>query len=180
MSRLNIFPENIIATVERYPSEADWTLSEFFLKSGNKGVGVEDESRIEKGEKKIKGETRIQNGIYEFGLRVSPAFSKEYFRDDSGFLSKTKSDRFYNPHEMIWVMNVPLFEFILWHWGNTDDDTNGCYIVGSRFETFTGQRGVAESRIKYLEIYPVLWKAIKEAWRKGEKVYVEYKEKKTI
>lgn len=165
--------KKIQVRVERFPSEADWTLSEFFINDIKKGVGVEDEKR----EIKVHGETRIDNGIYELGLRISPRFSKSYFVDEHGNLSTTKSERFTKEHEMIWVMGVPLFEFILWHWGNSDDDTDGCYIVGSSFATFDKQKGVAGSRVKYTEIYPLIWNIIQDNKKAGLKTYVEYREK---
>lgn len=162
--------------VERYPSAQDWTLSEFFINGVRFGFGVEDEKR----NIKVKGETRIPNGIYEMGLRISPRFSKHYFSDDQGFLNVVKSERFYKEHELIWVKDVPLFEYILWHWGNTDDDTDGCYIVGSSFDTFNGQKGVANSRATYVKIYPLIYAMIKFNESKGLKTYVEYRDKKSI
>lgn len=157
--------------VERFDSEKDWTLSEFFIDNIKKGLGVEDEKRSVK----VKGETRIPAGIYELGLRQSPKFSSSYYVDKDGNLSQIKSDRFARAHELIWVKDIPGFEFVLWHWGNTDDDTDGCYIVGSSTSTFNGQKGVGGSRAKYVEIYPIIWKMIKEAQEKGKKIYVEYR-----
>ena len=29
------------------------------------------------------------------------------------------------------LMNVPGFEYILWHTGNTDESTSGCLILGN-------------------------------------------------
>ncbi len=159
--------------VDRMRGEADWTLSQFHFDGIKKGVGVEDEYRLIK----VKGETRIPDGIYKMGLRVSPKFSSSYYRDDEGNLISSKdrktpeqSAKYHTAHEMIWVLNVPGFEFVLWHWGNTDDDTDGCYIVGSVFGALGTQKGVAYSRAKYVEIYPELWRSIKA----GE-VDVEYR-----
>lgn len=162
-------------TVQRQPSDKDWTLSKFFSDDGLiTGVGVEDEFRADK----VKGETRIPAGTYDLDLRISPRFSKEYFRDENGNLIHTSKrttaelmNKYAFQHELIWVTNVPGFEFILWHWGNTDDDTDGCYIVGSSFETFGNQKGVGGSRIKYMEIYSTIWRAIKAG-----NVQVEYKD----
>lgn len=44
---------------------------------------------------------------------------------------------------------------------NTDLDTHGCYIVGSVFGKTGGRDGVLNSRKKYTEIYPLIFKAIK-------------------
>ncbi len=159
--------------VARNPSEADWTLSHFFFDRLEKGVGVEDEHR----EVKVFGETCIPEGIYDMKFHISPKFSHYFYRDDNGHIleesmriTDENKKRFHTPHELIQVMNVPGFDGILWHWGNTDDDTHGCYIVGSIFGDVKGQKGVLQSKMKYKEIYPILWNAIK-----NDSVTVEYK-----
>lgn len=153
--------------VDRAPSSPDWTLSKFY--SADKevgGVGVEDEKRAVK----QKGETCIPLNTYQLGLRISPKFSNKFYRDDDGNLIEAKYRitvaqiaKYHTAHEMIWVLNVPGFEYILWHWGNTDDDTDGCYIVGSTYGAFGTQKGVSGSKAKYMEIYPKIWKAINGA-----------------
>lgn len=159
--------------VERYPSEKDWTLSEFFINGKKYGVGVEDEHRYIK----VHGETRIPNGVYEIDLTYSPKFSKAYFSDISNNISLTKNARFNNEHLLITLLNVPNFSRILWHWGNTDLDTHGCYIVGSSIGLIKGRKGVVESRKKYVEIYPIIARMIIENKNKGLKTFVEYKDK---
>lgn len=162
--------------VDRLPSEKDWTLSKFYSDDQSvSGVGVEDEKR----DVKVKGETRIDNATYPLGLRHSPKFSKHYFRDDEGFIIAAKERttpelkaRYHTEHELIWVMNVPKFEYVLWHWGNDDDDTDACYIVGSIIAPIGGQKGVQNSRKKYVEIYPKIWRAIKAG-----QVNVTYRDK---
>jgi hypothetical protein len=172
MNRVN----DILIIVDRFPSERDWTLSEFFIDGIRRGVGVEDENR----DVKVKGETRVDSGIYELDLRHSPKFSHSYYADDEGYLNKTKTDRFKNEHQMIWVKGTPRHEFILWHWGSTDDNTDGCYIVGSSFATFDKQKGVSGSRIKYTEIYPVIFQHIKRMKALGIVPKIQYREKPPI
>lgn len=159
--------------VDRFPSEKDWTLSEFSILGTKHGVGVEDEHR----DTKVHGETRVDNGIYEFDLRYSPKFSKHYFRDDQGYLNATKTERFKWEHELLWVKDTPRHEFVLWHWGNTDDDTHGCYIVGKDFATFDKQKGVSASRITYTKIYPIIWQLIQKNKKELAKTYVQYRDK---
>lgn len=158
-------------TVLRTVYASDWTLSTFSITGGIKGVGVEDERR----DVKVKGETCIPAGVYELDLRDSPKFSKSYYVDKDGILSQVKNERFNKPHQLIWVKDVPNFEFVLWHWGNTDDDTDACYLVGTSFAMFGAQKGVSGSRAKYAEVYPVIWKIIQENEKKGLKTYIEYK-----
>lgn len=158
--------------VIRYKHEKDWTISKFTFDNVLMGYGVEDEFR----EVKVHGETRIPEGTYKLDLRNSPKFSSKYFRDDNGILieaSKRTSANlikiYHTAHELIWVKDVPGFEYILWHWGNSDDDSHGCYIVGSSLGIIEGQEVVLQSRKKYEEIYPLLWRAIK-----GKGLTVEY------
>jgi hypothetical protein len=72
---------------------------------------------------------------------------------------------------------VPGFDRILWHWGNTDLDTHGCFIVGSWFDRFGERKGVSGSRMKYVEVYPKIYQIIKNNNLQGLKTYVEYKDK---
>jgi hypothetical protein len=67
----------------------------------------------------------------------------------------------YAPHELIWIADVPQFEFILLHWGNTDDDTDGCLIVGNMIGMISNQEGVLNSRITYQAQYPEIYPIIK-------------------
>lgn len=160
-------------TINRQKGAADWTLSTFTANDNSfKGVGVEDEFR----KTKVHGETRIPAYRYELSLTYSPKFSKEYFRDDEGNLILAKDrtttelkTRYHTEHEAITVNNVVNFSRVLWHWGNTDDDTDACYIVGSVFGKTKGQDGVLNSRKKYTEIYPIIWRALKAG-----KVFANY------
>ena len=61
-------------------------------------------------EKKVKGSTAIPSGIY--GIKFSPS---------------AKFNRM-----MPYLVNVPLFEGIMFHPGNTLKDTAGCILVGER------------------------------------------------
>jgi len=163
-----------LVEVVRQKSQPDWTLSTFYFDGKKAGVGVEDEKRAEK----VSGETRVDNGVYELALRFSPKFSGSYYRDDEGNIIKANKRgtedlkrKYHTSHELIWVLDTPRHEYILWHWGNTDDQTNGCYLVGSTFGRLGNQDGVYSSRDKYEEIYPIMWRAIKKSV-----VYVNYRD----
>lgn len=163
-------------TVLRQRSQPDWTLSNFIVNGLNgvvkKGVGVEDEKR----DLKVHGETRIPNGIYEIEFVNSPKFTKYFFMDKDGYLNETKTDRFNTPHLLLHVKDVQGFGNILWHWGNTDDQTDGCYLVGTDFATFDKQKGVSASKNKYLDVYPVIYQLYRKNKAEGIKTYVEYKD----
>ena len=77
---------------------------------------LEDEYR----EQKEFGETRIPDGKYQLGLRTVGGYNQKY------------SKRFTDIHVgMLHVLDVPNFEYILIHCGNTDEHTSGCLLVGT-------------------------------------------------
>ncbi len=103
---------------------------------------LEDEFRV----KKVSKETRIPAGTYELKLRTEGPLNERY---------KT---RFHDIHEgMIWLQNVPEFEYIYLHCGNDDDDTDGCILVGS----YLRLNKVLNSRSTYRAIYPGIVENIK-------------------
>ena len=119
---------------------------------------LEDEQRDEK----IYGETRIPNGTYELGLRKTGGYHAKY------------SKRFKDIHiGMLHVTNVPGFEYILIHCGNTDEHTAGCLLVGDSQENnqITKDGFIGKSTQAYKRIYP----RIAEAIDCGEKVTITYK-----
>ena len=92
---------------------------------------------------KVYGETRIPAGTYELNLR------------DEGNMVKRYKSRYDWHKGMIWLRNVPEFEFIYIHPGNNPGDTLGCILVGmTRGENFIGN-----SRAAYQKIYPaIVWR----------------------
>jgi hypothetical protein len=119
---------------------------------------LEDEQR----DKKVYGETRIPNGTYELGLRKVGGYNEKY------------SKRFSDIHiGMLHVLNVPGFEYILIHCGNTDEHTAGCLLVGDSQENnqITKDGFIGKSTQAYKRIYP----RIAEAIECGEKVTITYK-----
>jgi hypothetical protein len=119
---------------------------------------LEDEQR----DKKVYGETRIPNGTYELGLRKVGGYNEKY------------SKRFSDIHVgMLHVLNVPGFEYILIHCGNTDEHTAGCLLVGDSQENnqITKDGFIGKSTQAYKRIYP----RIAEAIECGEKVTITYK-----
>lgn len=100
--------------------------------------------KFDNGEQKIKGKTAIPYGTYEIKWTYSPRFKK------------------YTPQ----LMNVPSFEGIRVHAGNTSADTEGCLILGENKQV--GK--VLNSRATINKFYPI----IKEACFNG-KVTIEIK-----
>ena len=102
--------------VIRFSSGTDSTNGILIDKTNNKFLAytLEDEYRDEK----KFGETRIPEGTYKLGLRKVGGYHTKY------------SKRFSDIHiGMLHVLNVPNFEYILIHCGNTDEHTAGCLLT---------------------------------------------------
>jgi len=105
--------------------------------------------------KKVYGETRIPSGTYKLTLRAEGGFHSRY------------AAKFGDWHRgMIYVNDVPNFEYILWHIGNDDDDTAGCLLVGKTSQ----DNFIGSSTNAYKEIYP----PIRDAILNGDDVSVTY------
>lgn len=90
-------------------------------------------SKFDNGEKKVHSKTAIPYGTYEIKWTYSPRFKK------------------YTPQ----LMNVPSFEGIRIHAGNTSADTEGCLILGENKQV--GK--VLNSRATINKFYPIIKKA---------------------
>lgn len=153
-----------ILKIARYDFHPDWTIGKLFLYDKHDGYTIEDEIR----DKKVKGETAIPYGRYKLGTRVSPKFSSSflYSKTLNKLIEPKEKDLFPNTidwfqHELIWIMDVPNFEYVLLHWGNTDDNTEGCLIVGSSVGKIVDQGAVLNSRVYYKQLYPKIYPMIK-------------------
>ena len=119
---------------------------------------LEDEQR----DTKVLGETRIPDGIYKLGLRKVGGYHARYTK------------RFPHIHiGMLHVLDVPGFEYILIHCGNTDEHTAGCLLVGDSQENnqIVTNGFIGKSTQAYKRIYP----RIAEALECGEEVTITYK-----
>jgi hypothetical protein len=131
--------------VIRYYSADDYTLGMLLDEtSGRKFLAytLEDEHR----EVKVAGETRIPAGTYNITLRKVGGFHSKY------------STKYGSMHKgMLWVRDVPGFEYILIHTGNTDEHTAGCLLVGNTSD----YKGIIGSSVDaYKRIYPAIAKVL--------------------
>jgi len=118
---------------------------------------LEDEHRDEK----VMAETRIPEGTYDITLRTVGGHHEKY------------SKRFPDIHEgMLWVRDVPNFEYILIHCGNTDEHTAGCLLLGDSQENNQLMENgfIGKSTQAYKRVYPKILRAINN----GEDVRIEY------
>lgn len=115
--------------LERITSSSEATIGTLFVDGVFACFVLEDEFR----QVLVKGETRILAGKYALGLhrrsRFLPRYKKEYGDRHDG---------------MLHVLGVPGRAWILFHWGNTDSDTDGCLLVG---ETVTQSPPSAKGEI---------------------------------
>lgn len=95
--------------------------------------------RFDGGEKKVYAQTAIPNGTYKVTLEHSPKFSPKY-----------------GGRKVPYLHNVPHFEGILIHTGNTADDSAGCILVGTN--SVTGR--VTNSLVAFNKLLPMLEQAV--------------------
>lgn len=108
---------------------------------------------------KVPGETRIRAGRYEIKLRAEGGKYEKYL---------ARFGEWQKPG-MLWVTNVPEFEWILFHPGATHKDTEGCTIVG---DGYLPEGTLAQSSVAYERVY----KLISARLLAGEKVFVTYED----
>lgn len=106
--------------------------------------------------KKIYGETAIPTGVYKIDMETaSPKYSAvKWYKN----LCRGKMPR---------LKNVPGFEGVLIHPGNTALDTLGCILVGKN--TVVGK--LTESK----DVFAKLYKQMKAAYDKREEIIIEIK-----
>jgi hypothetical protein len=147
--------------VVRYKSSDDFTLGMLLDETNGKHFlcyTLEDEHR----ETKVMHETRIPAGTYKITLRTVGGFHTRY------------SAKYGDMHKgMLWVRDVPGFEYILIHTGNTDEHTSGCLLVGSTSDV---KGFVGGSVTAYKKIYP----SIAAALENGEEVTITYEDYDTV
>ena len=110
---------------------------------------LEDEQR----DVKVWGETRIPAGKYKLSLRKEGGFHSRY------------QSKYGDMHKgMIHVNDVPGFQYILWHTGNTDENTAGCLLLGdSQTSNLVQKDGFVGSSVNaYKDVYPYVAAAISQ------------------
>ncbi len=140
--------------VLRYNSELDYTDGLLFIGDRFECYTIEDEGRSVK----VFGETRIPDGRRKVELRTEGGFHQRYLKKFGADFHKG----------MLWIKDVPGFEFILIHIGNDDDDTAGCLLVGSTADKDKGFIGGSTKAYKEMYI------KVCDALLRGEEVFITY------
>jgi len=132
--------------VERGLSGTSSTIGKLYVDGVFLAYTLEDIDRhLEDGGKKINGETAIPRGSYKVIIDFSNRFQKQ----------------------MMHVLNVPGFEGIRIHAGNTDKDTEGCILLGK----VRSDNAVFNSR----EAVNALFEKVRAALDAGQEVNLEVK-----
>lgn len=134
--------------VERIIFREKSTIGRLSIDGVRKCFTLEDRVRGE-GEKKIYGETAIPAGTYRVTLRTTGTIHEAY-RKRFGAMHKGT----------LWIRDIPGYEYVLIHCGNTPGDTLGCILVGQDWQI--GSDRINGSEKAYREIYPVIAGALAE------------------
>lgn len=132
----------MIIKVQRLFNNSIYTGGAIYIDGVMKGYTLEDPFRLDK----IKGITRIPAGVFKLALRTAGTLHTRY---------KEK----YPFHKgMLYLKDIPNFDYVYIHIGNTAKDTSGCILVGLVAEFCCNS--IQKSELCYRSIYPMIAKAI--------------------
>lgn len=118
---------------------------------------LEDERR----DVKVMGQTRIPAGTYEITLRPAGGMHTRYQK------------RFSFHQGMLWLQDVPNFEWIYIHPGNDHTHTDGCILVGNGVRENVTRNGFLSDSVP---AYERIYKEMADALNQGERVYLTIKD----
>jgi len=135
------------------------TLGALYIDGISECFILEDEYRVEK----LQGETRIPEGTYEIKLRTEGGTHEKYKKHSDPEIKKMHKG-------MLHLQNVPNFQYILIHIGNTEKDTEGCLLPGlvATFNRYADGE-VTSSTAAYKKFYP----RVSAELIAGRKVFIE-------
>jgi len=117
--------------IRRFEYGPNYTIGRLFVDGEYQCYTLEDKVR----DTKVFGETAIPAGKYKVVIDYSPRFKREL------------------PH----ILNVPGFEGVRIHPGNTPEDTEGCILVG---KTWAGTNFIGQSRKAFEELFEKMKAAV--------------------
>ena len=150
----------MLLELKRLHDDGETTIGALYIDGVFNCFIVEDQEQT----KKVWGEMRIPNGTFDVSLRAEGGFHQRYkkkFGQKNGLLCVHNA-----PNWKIIVDDI-VFQYVLIHIGNTDDDTAGCLLPNETINSST-MRG-AGSTNAYKRLYPIVEKALLN----GEKVKIK-------
>lgn len=140
----------------RYSDGGQSTTGLFFIDGKFECHTLEDQYR----DVKVYADTRIPAGRYKITLRTEGTKHESYKK------------RFPAIHKgMLWIRDVPGFEYILIHIGNDEKDTAGCLLIGLNVNQNVYAPGQLEnSTDAYLKLYPKIANHLSA----GGEVFINY------
>jgi hypothetical protein len=145
-------------TLIRLNKDTDSTIGVMYIDGKFQCYTLEDEER----DVKIKGETCIPKGTYEVK-----------FREVVSGLTKKYRERYDWFHYHLMLQDVPNFNYVYMHVGNTDEHTDGCLLVGEQQQLNTYKEGKLMSSVPAFER---LYKKVGNELESGGKVYITVKD----
>lgn len=127
--------------IQRLPQHEECTVGGLAIDGRFQCFSLEDVHR----DVKVIGKTRIPAGTYDIKLRAEGGMHEKYaalYPDHRG---------------MLWLQNVPGFEWVYLHVGNTDHDTDGCILLGDSAQA-VGR--VGDSVVAYRRVYALISNAV--------------------
>lgn len=128
-----------ILKLYRYSDNGESTLGILIVNDEFYGYTLEDEYRKEK----VRKETRIPEGIYEVKLQENITPLTEKYRNRFSWFDKH-----------LHLQDVPGFQYVYIHVGNTDRDTDGCILIGKSANNNKYEKGkISQSVLLYERLY---------------------------
>lgn len=132
----------MILTIKRLSRDDDSTIGAIAINGVYSGFTLEDEMRFDK----VAGETRIPSGSFDLVFQDNITPMTEKYR---------KKYAWFDKHLMI--KDVPNFSTVYIHIGNTDDDTEGCILLGDTCNSnLAGDGFVGSSKACFKRFYEII------------------------
>lgn len=144
----------MIIKLNRFADNSEATASLLYVNDRFFCYALEDQKQ----QKKIKGETRIPAGTYQVAFRMCLSPKTESYRARFPWFT-------YH----LQLLDVPYFEYVYIHVGNTDDHTEGCILVGDTINNLNIDRGFLGSSTN---AFKRLYETISQALKAGEQVSI--------
>jgi len=140
--------------LQRLHSGPESTVGALYIDGVFHSYTCEDEHR----NIKVPGRTRIAAGFYDIVLRAEGGMHGRY---DSKFPGLHRG--------MLWLLDVPGFEWAYIHIGNKHENTSGCILTGA--DAYTNDQGgsVGRSTLAYESLYRKIIMAID----RGERIRID-------